>query len=124
MTDQPKYLLEPGQRIFKINIQTGVVENARFTFIKGRNNKASAIVKEIEGFIHLPAYTKAHAKKLYDNIVKKAMSICSVCGGENLELVQCERCHNSHCDNCQAVYNQHTQIDYNCCKPCAAQYDE
>lgn len=126
MTDQkPKYVLEPGQGVFKINIETGEVERARFTLIKDRKGKSSAIVKEIPGFIHIPAYNKDHAKKLYDNIVKKAMGICSVCGADDgRELLTCMRCENHHCINCQAVYDQFTQIDFDCCKTCASAYEE
>lgn len=126
MSDQkPTYVLEPGQRIFKINIEKGTVENARFTLIKNnKTKKNSAIVKEITGFIHLPAYNKNHAKVLFDKIIAKAKAICSVCGGENKQLVECERCHNNHCNDCQAVYNQHTQIDYNCCTTCGNTPDD
>ena len=120
----PITVLEPGQSVFKVNIETGEVEKARFTLIKGRNNKTSARYKEIAGFINIPAYNKAHAKKKYDAIIAKAKAICSVCGGEGLKLVKCLRCENNHCDNCQAVYNQHTQIDFDCCKTCAAKYEE
>jgi hypothetical protein len=124
MSDQkPSYVLELGQRIFKIKIETGAIENARFTLIKNRKGKNSALVKEIKGFIHLPAYNKNHAKVLYDKIIAKALNICSVCGGENKQMVECERCHNNHCNDCQAVYNQHTQIDFNCCKTCAKIYE-
>lgn len=119
MSNEPKYTLEPGQRIFKINIEKGTVENAKFTFIKGKKGKAEARVKEVDGYVHLPAYNKNHAKVLYDKIVAKLQSICSVCGGENKELVPCAKCDNMHCPDCQAPYNQFTQIDFNCCKPCS-----
>lgn len=124
MSDKPSYILEPGQRIFKIDIEKGTIENARFITIRNRKGKNSAIVKEITGFIHLPAYNKNHAKVLYKNIVAKAMRICSACGAENKDLVTCVRCEHRHCNDCQAPYNQHTQIDFDCCKTCASAYEE
>jgi hypothetical protein len=43
---------------------------------------------------------------------------CSVCGNKSDELYRCERCDELYCDNCHLVYNQFTQIDYNCCRTC------
>lgn len=44
---------------------------------------------------------------------------CHCCDKEDVELYECERCGELYCDNCSSVYNQFTQIDYNCCKPCS-----
>lgn len=45
--------------------------------------------------------------------------VCERCEKECNEVFECERCGLMICDKCQAVYNQFTQIDYNCCKSCA-----
>ena len=42
---------------------------------------------------------------------------CQVCG-EAGELCPCDRCGQEYCSNCQAPYNQHSQIDWNCCMNC------
>lgn len=49
--------------------------------------------------------------------------ICEICEKESDDLFACERCDQMICDKCQAVYNQFTQIDFNCCKSCAANQD-
>lgn len=46
--------------------------------------------------------------------------ICERCENTVKEVFMCERCESLICDNCAAVYNQFTQIDYNCCKTCAS----
>ena len=46
------------------------------------------------------------------------MMKCEVCNTEQVEIFECERCDKQYCDNCGASYNQFTQIDYDCCKPC------
>jgi hypothetical protein len=43
---------------------------------------------------------------------------CSVCGKTTNELFPCSICEELYCDNCHAIYNQFTQIDYNCCRTC------
>lgn len=44
---------------------------------------------------------------------------CHVCGKQDVELYLCEKCEELFCDDCSAIYNQFTQIDYNCCETCA-----
>lgn len=44
---------------------------------------------------------------------------CEVCGKESDDLYECEKCLKMICHDCQAAYNQFTQIDFNCCKLCA-----
>lgn len=41
---------------------------------------------------------------------------CHICGGKS--NFTCERCDEYMCENCQAPYNQFSQIDYNCCDSC------
>ena len=43
---------------------------------------------------------------------------CSVCGKKYDDLYSCSRCDELYCDNCHTLYNQFTQIDYNCCRTC------
>lgn len=47
------------------------------------------------------------------------IEICEICQKGNEDLYECEKCSQIICSNCQDEYNQFTQIDYNCCKPCA-----
>ena len=42
---------------------------------------------------------------------------CHICG-EEAEII-CTRCEQQFCDKCSAVYDQFTQIDYDCCINCA-----
>ncbi len=44
---------------------------------------------------------------------------CIVCGIEGVELYTCQICEHEYCDKCGAEYNQFTQIDFDCCKPCS-----
>ncbi len=44
---------------------------------------------------------------------------CERCEKDCHEVFECEICSQMICDDCQATYNQFTQIDYNCCKTCA-----
>ena len=46
---------------------------------------------------------------------------CHVCGKQDVELYVCKKCEELFCDECSALYNQFTQIDYNCCETCANQ---
>jgi len=45
--------------------------------------------------------------------------VCARCSKNTNELFMCEKCQEDVCDKCLATYNQFTQIDFNCCKPCA-----
>lgn len=47
--------------------------------------------------------------------VKQYCHICEQKGS----YVRCEHCDEVFCEDCSAVYNEHSQIDYNCCKVCA-----
>jgi len=49
---------------------------------------------------------------------------CDVCGKESDELLACEKCSNNYCEKCHSIYNDFTQIDYNCCKPCSERNHE
>jgi hypothetical protein len=44
---------------------------------------------------------------------------CCICGNAEKELVECEICGQLYCEDCEAEYNQFSQIDYNCCERCA-----
>lgn len=44
---------------------------------------------------------------------------CHVCGKTEGELYECEICGELYCESHSSTYNQFTQIDYNCCKPCS-----
>lgn len=50
---------------------------------------------------------------------EKPKVICEKCEKEVRDVYECERCGSMFCDNCGAVYDQFTQIDFNCCKSCA-----
>jgi len=50
---------------------------------------------------------------------KEEKVICELCEKDVRETYMCEKCERMYCDNCASVYNQFTQIDYNCCKSCA-----
>jgi len=118
------YVLKPGERVYEINLKTGNVEEARYKVLHGKSRaQRKTVLQDREGYAHIPALNKAHAKKKFDNIVKRLQNICSVCGAEHKHLVVCQRCENKHCNDCQAVYNQHTQIDFDCCKTCAELYE-
>lgn len=45
---------------------------------------------------------------------------CHCCGKTigQTEIFQCEICENDMCSDCQAPYNQFSQIDFNCCTYC------
>lgn len=45
--------------------------------------------------------------------------MCEQCLKITDEINSCERCEIEICHNCQASYNQFTQIDYTCCKSCS-----
>lgn len=49
---------------------------------------------------------------------------CHLCNSSEGEILICERCDSPYCDDCSSVYNQFTQIDYNCCKKCAERKEE
>jgi hypothetical protein len=42
--------------------------------------------------------------------------VCHICG-QPANLI-CARCGEWFCSDCQTPYNEFTQIDYDCCKPC------
>lgn len=48
---------------------------------------------------------------------------CNQCGTDEteVEILECERCGDYYCNDaiCGSSFNQHTQIDYNCCEPCS-----
>lgn len=44
--------------------------------------------------------------------------LCDNCKTPTKEIFECELCGGDVCANCQASYNIHTQIDYNCCSGC------
>lgn len=46
---------------------------------------------------------------------------CSCCTNKETdeEMHICERCEQEYCIDCQAGFNQFSQIDYNCCEKCA-----
>lgn len=44
---------------------------------------------------------------------------CERCNNECDEVFECERCGTMICGDCQAIYNQFTQINFNCCETCA-----
>jgi hypothetical protein len=48
---------------------------------------------------------------------------CNQCGTDEteVEILECERCGDYYCNDaiCGSTFNQHTQIDYNCCEPCS-----
>lgn len=45
------------------------------------------------------------------------MEVCYICGKET-DLI-CKKCDEPYCENHASVYNQFTQIDYDCCSKCA-----
>lgn len=47
------------------------------------------------------------------------MNKCEQCEKPSDDLRICEKCEIEFCGDCQAVYNQFSQIDYDCCKDCA-----
>lgn len=47
--------------------------------------------------------------------------ICERCENVKDEIFACERCEVLICHDCQASYDQFSQIDYNCCTSCANQ---
>lgn len=49
----------------------------------------------------------------------KIETFCERCEKTCNEVFECEICGQMICDKCQAVYNQFSQIDFNCCKTCA-----
>lgn len=44
---------------------------------------------------------------------------CYVCSNTNKELNECEKCNGLYCEKCSSVFDQFSQIDYNCCENCA-----
>lgn len=46
---------------------------------------------------------------------------CHICNDIVDEDFVCGICEEYYCEKHSAVYNQFTQIDYNCCKECANQ---
>lgn len=44
---------------------------------------------------------------------------CYDCKTTKGELAECERCGAFYCEEHKAVYDQFTQIDYNCCLDCS-----
>lgn len=50
-------------------------------------------------------------------------SVCDRCEKDADEVHACERCDRLICEECQAPYNQFTQIDFTCCKGCG-DFDE
>lgn len=46
----------------------------------------------------------------------KTEQVCYICGGAADRT--CDKCDEYICDDCQAKYNQFTQIDYDCCIKC------
>lgn len=47
---------------------------------------------------------------------------CEYCAKESIELNNCSKCDLKICYDCQAPYNQFTQIDYDCCLDCSDGY--
>lgn len=54
-------------------------------------------------------------QELKDQLPEK----CHVCGGNDSDLHECERCNELYCESCSSTYDQFSQIDYNCCESCA-----
>lgn len=54
----------------------------------------------------------------------KTKPICERCENDVKEVFECEICEQMICDDCQAEFNQFTQIDCNCCKSCARFMEE
>lgn len=50
--------------------------------------------------------------------IRKHIKDCERCQKECDEVFECEICETMICADCQAVYNQFSQIDFNCCKSC------
>ena len=48
---------------------------------------------------------------------------CHICE-KNGSYVRCKHCDEVFCEDCSAVYSEHNQIDYNCCKNCAIDIKE
>jgi hypothetical protein len=49
--------------------------------------------------------------------LEDAVMLCYICG-EMADRI-CEKCEEPICGDCQAEYNQFSQIDYDCCERCA-----
>lgn len=49
---------------------------------------------------------------------------CYDCATTKGELSECERCGAVFCEKHSSVYNQFSQIDYNCCLSCSETRDE
>ena len=58
----------------------------------------------------------------FDSFSPQITYNCDICESEVNEVYMCENCNNNYCDDCSSVYNQHTQIDYNCCEPCSQRH--
>lgn len=56
--------------------------------------------------------------------MEKETKVCERCEKDAKELFECEICNMMICENCQAVYDVFTQIDFNCCKSCASRNDD
>src|SRR5690554_1228495 len=61
--------------------------------------------------------TIEHIKEAAEHIFRN--NTCTKCDNISVEVYNCERCDELICNDCQATYNQFSQIDYNCCKDCA-----
>ena len=47
---------------------------------------------------------------------------CHICYSDQVDdRYNCEVCDNHYCDDCSATFNEHSQIDYNCCCHCSDQ---
>ena len=45
---------------------------------------------------------------------------CHICYSTNVdEEFICERCDQYYCEDCAAIFNSISQIDYNCCYECS-----
>lgn len=51
------------------------------------------------------------------------VEICHICGEPTSKDNLCKICGEYYCDECDSVYNQFTQIDFNCCQSCASRKD-
>jgi hypothetical protein len=57
--------------------------------------------------------------RLCDECFNAENSLCGKCGKQD-ELYRCEGgCNTEICSDCQATYDQFSQIDYSCCQDCA-----
>lgn len=80
---------------------------------------ANCAVRELQRKAFVLGYEEGKKAEIPLVVAIEEKPCCNVCGKEDEELFECERCNELYCDSCQASYNQFTQIDYNCCKPCS-----